>query len=110
MTREVYHEQLHKDGLWRIKNFRYLVKQSYADVEDLRLEVVIGKVTEPGEQPRQEADDIVPVPIGDLPSLRRNGLIRDGFLLRTDYQLVEARKKRLTLDLSRKSDVLQTLC
>lgn len=101
MTRGVYHEQLHKDGLWRIKNFKYLVKQGSATVEDLRLEVVIGKVTEPGEQPGKEADEIVPVPIGDLPSLRRNGLIRDGFLLRTDHQLVEARKERLTLDLSR---------
>lgn len=101
MTRGVYHEQLHKDGLWRIKNFKYLVRQGSAAVEDLRLEVVIGKVTEPGEQPRKEADEIVRVPIGDLPSLRRNGLIRDGFLLRTDHQLVEARKERLTLDLSR---------
>ncbi|MBN0140922.1 hypothetical protein JTL54_34165, partial [Pseudomonas aeruginosa] len=44
--------------------------------------------------------ETVPVPIGDLPLLRRNRLVRDGYLLHEQYKLGEEADLRLTLDLS----------
>ncbi|MBG5470076.1 hypothetical protein I5E51_33575, partial [Pseudomonas aeruginosa] len=51
---------------------------------------------------RRETEDLetVPVPIGDLPLLRRNRLVRDGYLLHEQYKLGEEADLRLTLDLS----------
>lgn len=105
----VFHRQLHRDGLWRIKNFKYLIQDGSNELkEDLRIQVVIGKVEEPGARQPAHADQTVLVPIGDLPALRRNRLIRDGYLLRQYHPLVEARKESLTLDLSQENLTLFT--
>lgn len=111
MARRVtHHKLLHRDGLWRIANLRYLVHggsnlQPNVDRaddsgEDLRIQVVIGRVVQVGERTETEDFETIPVPIGDFPLLRRNRLVRDGDLLNEQYELDELSKVSLTLDLS----------
>lgn len=105
-----YHKLLHRDGLWRIVNLKYLVQRGsnpHPDAdraddsrEDLRIQVVIGRVVKVGERTETEDLETVLVPIGDLPLLRRNRLVRDGYLLYEQYELGEESDVRLTLDLS----------
>lgn len=100
-----HHKLLRRDGLWRITNFRYLVK-SGCDLEpnvgreDLRIQVVIGRVVQAGDRTETKDFETIPVPIGDFPLLRRNRLLRDGDLLYEQYELDEVSDVSVTLDLS----------
>lgn len=110
--RPTYHKLLHRDGLWRIVNLKYLVRRGTETQpsverrddyrEDLGIQVVIGRVVQVGD--RTETEDLEtipdPLPIGDIPLLRRNRLIRDGNLLYEQYELGQESDVRLTLDLS----------
>jgi|GEM_PF-2460350 hypothetical protein len=110
MTRRLtYHKLLHRDGLWRIADLKYMVQADLnlqansdriAPREDLRIQVAIGKVAQAGEKERLKDLTIVEVPIGDLPLLRRNRLIQDGYLLYEQYELEKESDVNLTLDLS----------
>lgn len=100
-----HHKLLRRDGLWRITNFRYLVKsgcnlEPNAGREDLRIQVVIGRVVQVGERTETRDFETIPVPIGDFPLLRRNRLVRDGELLYEQYELDEVSDVHVTLDLS----------
>ncbi|MER1051134.1 hypothetical protein AAA611_26685 [Pseudomonas aeruginosa] len=108
--RLTYHKLLHRDGLWRIVNLKYLVQSGsnlHLDADrvddsrgDLRIQVVIGRVVKVGERTETEDLETILVPIGDLPLLRRNRLVRDGYLLHEQYELGEESDVRRTLDLS----------
>lgn len=109
--RLTYHKLLSRDGLWRVANFKYLVRKDASPTlpgpyhgnstnGDLRIEVVIGRVVRNGERSETVDLETVPVPIGDLPLLRRNRLIRDGYLLHEQYELDKEIEKDLILDLS----------
>lgn len=110
MTRRLtYHKLLHRDGLWRIANLKYLVQadsnpqpnlERAASKEDLRVQLSIGKVAQGGEKEKLKDLTIVEVPIGDLPLLRRNRLIQDGYLRYEQYKLENESELHLTLDLS----------
>jgi hypothetical protein len=110
MTRRLtYHKLLHRDGLWRIADLKYVVKADSnpppnmdraTSKEDLRVEVAIGKVAQAGEKEKLKDLTIVDVPIGDLPLLRRNRLIQDGYLRYEQYELEKESELHLTLDLS----------
>lgn len=110
MTRRLtYHKLLHRDGLWRIADLKYIVQadsnlQSNLDRaasrENIRVQVAIGKVAEAGEKEKLKNLTIVEVPIGDLPLLRRNRLIQDGYLRDEQYELEKESELHLTLDLS----------
>ena len=100
-----HHKLLNRDGLWRITNFRYLVKSGCSPEpnvarEDLRIQVVIGRVVQVGERTETKDFETIPVPIGDFPLLRRNRLVRDGDLLYKQYELDEVSDVHVTLDLS----------
>lgn len=110
MTRRLpYHKLLHRDGLWRIADLKYMVQADSnpqpnlipaTSREDLRVEVAIGKVAQPEEKEKLKDLTIVEVPIGDIPLLRRNRLIQDGYLRYEQYELEKESELFLTLDLS----------
>lgn len=107
--RMTYHKLLHRNGLWRIADLKYIVQadsnlqsnlDSTASREDIRIQVAIGKVAEIGEKEKLKDLTIVEVPIGDLPLLRRNRLIQDGYLRDEQYELEKESELHLTIDLS----------
>lgn len=104
MARPARRKLFDRNGLWRIENLRYLVQVDSANEsnENLRIQVIIREVLEDGErkQPSTEPSETLLVPIGDLPSLWRNRLFRDGYPLRKRYKLEAEQEECLTLDLS----------
>ncbi|MGI0558298.1 hypothetical protein ACRCOZ_17960 [Pseudomonas aeruginosa] len=110
MARLPHHKLLHRDGLWRILDLKYLERrdpnpqtdavQSDDSKEDLWIQVTIGRIVQLGERTEIEDTENVSVPIGDIPLMLRNRLIRDGQLLPEQYELDEESEVGITLDLS----------
>ncbi|MFT0623599.1 hypothetical protein ACMHYQ_13210 [Ectopseudomonas guguanensis] len=104
MPRPARRKLFYRDGLCRIENLRYLVQvdSSNESKENLRIQVVIREVLEDGgrRQPSTQPSETILVPIGDLPSLWRNRLFRDGYPLKKRYKLKAEQEECLTLDLS----------
>lgn len=110
MARLPHHKLLHRDGLWRILDLKYLERrdsnsqpeaaQSGGSREDLGIQVTIGRVVRFGKRTEIEDTETVSVPIGDIPLMRRNRLIREGQLLLEQYELDEESEVAITLDLS----------